>query len=158
MQLLWEQGLHQLPFISASGKALLVQGTHLIDAGVRDVVFLEKGTKTPRVTVRSPPATPYDCSRAHPARGTVPPTPSPCTSARRRQGPMLLLHGATVCGDGHKPQERRHHAAWGPGAGTLALGLQGSAAAGRVLSQRGPRHQRELSSAAEPSRFAQLCR
>lgn len=67
-QLLWEQGPHQLPFISTSGKALSAQGTHLIDAGVRDVVFLEKGTKTPRVTMCSPPATPYDCSCAHPAR------------------------------------------------------------------------------------------
>lgn len=68
-----EQGPHQLPFISTSRKALSAQGTHLIDAGVRDVVFLEKGTKTPCVTMCSPPATPYDCSRAHPAR--APPFP-----------------------------------------------------------------------------------
>lgn len=33
-----------------------VQGTHLIDAGVWDVVFLEKGTKTPSMTICSPPA------------------------------------------------------------------------------------------------------
>lgn len=31
-----------------------VQGTHLIDAGVRDVVFLEKGTKTSSMTICSP--------------------------------------------------------------------------------------------------------
>lgn len=35
-----------------------VQGTHLIDAGVWDVVFLEKGTKTPSITIYSPPVVP----------------------------------------------------------------------------------------------------
>lgn len=60
----------QLPFrgISTNSSAILeryspegvqqVQGTHLIDAGVWDVVFLEKGTKTPSMTICSPPAVP----------------------------------------------------------------------------------------------------
>lgn len=61
---------------------------------------------------------------------------------------MLLLDEATVCSDRHNAQERCHHTAWGHGAWTVPLGLQGSAAAQhRGSCPNGPRQQRRLSSA-----------
>jgi len=116
----------------------VAQGTHLIDAGVRDVVFLEKGMKTPRMTVCSPPGVPRDRSLAHPARGAPP--------AARCTGPSGPRAPHRAPGQNGERCWRRAMAATGtsraaagtsPGSGATTLpgdppaeGLQGSAAAG----------------------------
>lgn len=81
MQLLSETESPPIPLPSAilerhSPGVQGVQGTHLIDAGVGDVVFLEKGTRTPSVTI-----CPLQLSLKTPA---LPTQPSSCWSLAGR--------------------------------------------------------------------------
>lgn len=141
------------PVMGNFGKAFtrkrsrVVQGTHLIDTGVRDVVFLEKGIKTRRVTICSPPAVPQNHSPAPPSPGSCAAPEHPAPSARRWRRAMLTSpgNGATALPGDTAP---------GP---LPARGLQGSSAAGQVPFQRGPQYRwKLLSSAAEPDCFTQL--
>lgn len=90
-----KQPLYPLPHYRQRWKGIrltafgVVQSTHLIDAGVRDVVFLEKGIRTPCMTICSPPASPQDHSLAHPTRST------PTRPLHRSPRPHALCQAVT---------------------------------------------------------------
>lgn len=114
----WE-GIRQKAFRAA-------QGTHLVDAGVRDVVFLEKrnrNTAYDHLFPTSCPLKPQPCTSnpgsapSRPLRRSLP-SSRPAPSARRRRGAMRVSGEDAVRGDGRKPRERCHRATLGHGPGT----------------------------------------